>query len=141
MLEVEHIFEFKRMIMNSLNVPLARPHARYRHHSLRGTCGIPTKSQSILVEVELDPPQDGLDSGSLPTPIAITLPNSQRIPVVSAYSTYTYGRALFGNLIIMWDVCIKANRRERHLFWEQSSDTWFIASSEQFSLTVDEWRM
>lgn len=86
--------------------------------NLAGTCGIPSMEERVRVKVayEIDP--EGVD----PFPREVTLPDGHTWEVLGILSREEFGRAIFGNLVICFEVGL---RRGSLTIW--FGDTgWFV---------------
>lgn len=91
-----------------------------KKHSLAGTCGIPTDAQRIYIPVDANGADDP-DHGPS-DPVTIHWPDGRSWKVESIYSHQEFGRAIFGNLCVRYDVCVA---RQRKTVWWEHGD-WFV---------------
>lgn len=100
----------------------------YKKHSLAGTCGIPREAERIYIEV--DKTSDDRD-GFPADPRIIHWPDGRSWHVESIYCRRGFGRAIFGNLCVRFDVCIA---RQRKTVWWEHGD-WFVAKGSGMAET------
>ena len=86
-----------------------------KKHSLAGTCGIPTEDRRIYIPVDVNGTDDP-DRGP---------------QVESIYFRSEFGRALFGNLCVRYDVCIAKQRKT--VWWEHGD--WFVERGSGMAVT------
>lgn len=91
----------------------------YRGKDLAGTNGIPAHDERVYVEVALS--GDRLD-GHAVRPTSITWPDGRSWRLESARPTATFGREIFGNLVVRYDVTIGRSHRT---LWRDGRG-WFV---------------
>lgn len=91
-----------------------------KKHSLAGTCGIPTDAQRIYIPEDANGADDP-DHGPS-DPVTIHWLDGRSWKVESIYARQEFGRAIFGNLCVRYDVCIA---RQRKTVWWEHGD-WFV---------------
>ena len=100
----------------------------YKKHSLAGTCGIPIEADRIYIEV--DKASDDIN-GFPADPRIIHWPDGRFWVVESIYGRYDFGRAIFGNLCVRFDVCIA--KQKKTVWWEHGD--WFVAKGSGMAAT------
>ena len=100
-----------------------------RRRSLAGTNGIPTEAERVYVDVDAD--ELGLYAWhkdarqvdfSRVRPYRVHWPDGRFWDVEGVFSKREFGRAIFGNLCVRFDVGIKG--RSHALYWE--AGRWFV---------------
>lgn len=100
-----------------------------KKHSLAGTCGIPTEDRRIYIPVDVNGTDDP-DRGPS-DPVTIHWPDGRSWQVESIYFRSEFGRALFGNLCVRYEVCIAKQRKT--VWWEHGD--WFVERGSGMAVT------
>lgn len=97
--------------------------------NLAGTCGIPAMGERLYVSVLYD---RGVEGRGL-MPRRITLPDGRSWEVGSILSRREFGREIFGNLVICFEVGL---RRGSMTVWYDDTG-WFVRPEAQSSARPD----
>ena len=99
-----------------------------KKHSLAGTCGIPTEDRRIYIPVDVNGPTTRRGPSD---PVTIHWPDGRSWQVESIYFRSEFGRALFDNLCVRYDVCIAKQRKT--VWWEHGD--WFVERGSGMAVT------
>lgn len=91
-----------------------------KKHSLAGTCGIPREPERIYIRV--DTIADDSPTTGPADPQYIHWADGRCWKTESIYCRQEFGRMIFGNLCVRYDICIA--RQRRTLWWENGR--WFV---------------
>lgn len=95
-----------------------------RRRSLAGRCGIPAEADRIYVEVDTQVISTSPTARGI-RPVRLIWPDGRSWPIESVYTTWEFGREIFGNLCIRYDVCMR--RARKTIWWEHGE--WFVAKN------------
>lgn len=90
----------------------------YRGKDLAGTCGIPRHDERVYVGVNLGKGEHG----QIVRPVRLVWPDGRSWHVESARPVAEFGREMFGNLVVRWEITIA--RRTKALWQDQEG--WFV---------------
>lgn len=103
----------------------------HKRHSLAGTCGIPAEPSRIYIQVDAIAPDSPTEGPARPQ--TIHWPDGRSWHVESIYLRQEFGRAVFGNLCVRYDICIAKQRKT--VWWE--AGRWFVGRGSGMAATPE----